>query len=133
MDAMSTGATSTAVTDSGGASAAIGGRGMAHVREREAGQHALPLDDLLAAGEPVVLRGLVRDWSLVRAGYLLRAFLRAGAFELAARRNVPAGVVINEYVALAHAFLSPDEAGFVNAVLDRLARELRPEGPAAPS
>ena len=70
--------------------------------------------------------------SLVRTGYLLRAFLRAGAFELAARRNVPAGIVINEYVALAHAFLSSEEAGFVNAVLDRLAGELRPETPAQP-
>ena len=76
---------------------------------------------------------LATGWSLVRAGYLLRAFLRAGAFELAARRNVPAGVVINEYVALAHAFLSSDEAGFVNAVLDRLAGELRPEAPAPPT
>jgi len=79
--------------------------------------------------DPRIEATLATGWSLVRAGYLLRAFLRAGAFELAARRNVPAGVVINEYVALAHAFLSPDEAGFVNAVLDRLARELRPEPP----
>jgi transcription antitermination protein NusB len=83
--------------------------------------------------DPRIEATLATGWSLVRAGYLLRAFLRAGAFELAARRDVPAGVVINEYVALAHAFLSPDEAGFVNAVLDRLARELRPEAPAPPA
>jgi transcription antitermination protein NusB len=77
--------------------------------------------------DPRIESMLATGWSLVRAGYLLRAFLRAGAFELAARRDVPAGVVINEYVALAHAFLSSAEAGFVNAVLDRLAGELRPE------
>jgi N utilization substance protein B len=83
--------------------------------------------------DPRIEAMLATGWSLVRAGYLLRAFLRAGAFELAARRNVPAGVVINEYVALAHAFLSSDEAGFVNAVLDRLASELRSEAPAQPA
>jgi N utilization substance protein B len=83
--------------------------------------------------DPRIEATLATGWNLVRAGYLLRAFLRAGAFELAARRNVPAGVVVNEYVALAHAFLSHDEAGFVNAVLDRLAGELRPEPPAAQS
>jgi N utilization substance protein B len=81
--------------------------------------------------DPQIEATLATGWSLVRAGYLLRAFLRAGAFELAARRHVPAGVVINEYVALAHAFLSNEEAGFVNAVLDRLAGELRPETPGA--
>ena len=83
--------------------------------------------------DPRIEAMLATGWSLVRAGYLLRAFLRAGAFELAARRNVPAGVVVNEYVALAHAFLSSEEAGFVNAVLDRLAGELRPETPAQPA
>jgi N utilization substance protein B len=43
-------------------------------------------------------------------------------------------VVINEYVELAHAFLSKDEARFINAVLDRLARQLRPgaDDPAEP-
>ena len=82
--------------------------------------------------DPRIEATLATGWSLVRAGYLLRAFLRAGAFELAARRNVPSGVVVNEYVALAHAFLSSEEAGFVNAVLDRLAGELRPETPAQP-
>ena len=68
----------------------------------------------------------------MRAGYLLRAFLRAGAFELAARPDVPVSVVVNEYVELAHAFLSSDEAGFVNAVLDRLAGKLRAPRPAGP-
>ena len=64
---------------------------------------------------------LAEGWSLERAGYLLRAFLRAGAHELASRPDVPVSVVINEYVELAHDFLSRDEARFINAVLDRLA------------
>ena len=48
---------------------------------------------------------------------------------------MPVSVVINEYVELAHDFLSRDEARFINAVLDRLATQLRPAGddPAEPS
>ena len=77
--------------------------------------------------DPMIEATLAEGWSLERAGYLLRAFLRAGAFELAARPDVPVRVVINEYVELAHDFLSKDEAGFINAVLDRLAGQLRPD------
>jgi transcription antitermination protein NusB len=80
------------------------------------------------AGEldPMILPTLAEGWSLERAGYLLRAFLRAGAYELVSKPDVPVSVVINEYVELAHAFLSTDEARFINAVLDRLAGQLRP-------
>ena len=80
--------------------------------------------------DPMIEATLAEGWTLARAGYLLRAFLRAGAFELAACPDVPVRVVISEYVELAHAFLSERDAGFVNAVLDRLASRLRP-GPAA--
>lgn len=69
---------------------------------------------------------LAEGWTLARCGYLLRACLRAGAFELAERTDVPVKVVINEYVELAHLFFSGNEPAFVNAVLDRLAPRLRP-------
>ena len=71
---------------------------------------------------------LGEDWSLKRCGYLLRANLRAGAFELAQRSDVPTKVAINEYVEIAHMFFSGDEPGFVNAVLDRLQSKVRSEG-----
>lgn len=83
--------------------------------------------------DPMIEATLATGWTLKRAGYLLRAFLRAGAFELAERPDVPVGVVINEYVELAHEFLSHDQAGFINAVLDRLAAQLRPGAEAAPA
>ena len=57
----------------------------------------------------------------------MRAVLRAGEYELKRRRDVPARVVIKEYVDVAAAFLASDEVGMVNAVLDRLARAARPE------
>lgn len=73
---------------------------------------------------------LSSGWTLARLGYLLRAFLRAGAFEILHVEDVPAKVVINEYVELAHAFLSKEDAGFLNAVLDRLAAAAK--NPATP-
>jgi N utilization substance protein B len=75
---------------------------------------------------------LSSGWTLKRLGYLLRAFLRAGAFEILHEEDVPAKVVINEYLELAHAFLSKEDAGFLNAVLDRLAAAARqPSAPAS--
>jgi len=60
-----------------------------------------------------------------RLEILLRAILRAGTFELLAMPDVPAKVVITEYLELAHAFFAGKEPPLVNAVLDRLAARLR--------
>ncbi len=68
---------------------------------------------------------------LERMEAVLRAILRLGAFELAARPDVDAATVIDEYVELAHAFFAGREPALVNGVLDRLARTLRPAAPAA--
>ena len=56
---------------------------------------------------------------------MLRAILRAGAYELDRKPDVPARVVVAEYVDVANAFVDRDETGMVNAVLDQLARQLR--------
>jgi N utilization substance protein B len=75
--------------------------------------------------DPAVHLALVEDWPLKRIDVTLRAILRAGAYELIARKDVPARVVITEYIDVAKAFFNEDEPGIVNGVLDRLARELR--------
>src|SRR5438105_3259154 len=72
-----------------------------------------------------VARSLAAGWTLKRIDSILRALLRAGTYELVARRDVPAKVVIDEYVELARDFFEGDEPGFVNAVLDRLAHRKR--------
>ena len=64
-------------------------------------------------------------WTLERLEPLIRTILRAGAYELLARSDVPLKVVITEYVEVAHAFFAEKEPALVNAVLDRLARTLR--------
>ena len=54
------------------------------------------------------------------------AILLIGVYELAARPEVPYRVAISEAVGLARRFGATDGHKFVNAVLDRAARELRP-------
>jgi N utilization substance protein B len=75
--------------------------------------------------DPIVHAALPPTWPLTRIDLTLRAILRCGVFELAERRDVPARVVISEYVDIANAFFSGDEPGLVNGVLDRVAHEQR--------
>mgnify|MGYP000099462379 CR=1 FL=1 len=75
--------------------------------------------------DPILDEALTRGWPLKRIEAILRATLRAGAYELSHRKDIPARVVIKEYVDVAHAFVEADEAGMVNAVLDQIARQFR--------
>ncbi|MDH7794713.1 MULTISPECIES: transcription antitermination factor NusB [unclassified Beijerinckia] len=68
---------------------------------------------------------LQEGWPLRRIEAVLRAVLRGGVYELKRRPDVPARVIITEYVDVAAAFLAANEVGMTNAVLDKLARELR--------
>ena len=75
--------------------------------------------------DPLIDAALAQGWPLKRVEALLRAMLRAGAYELDRRRDVPARVIVSEYVDVANAFVDKNETGMVNAVLDCLARQLR--------
>ncbi|MFM8377232.1 MAG: transcription antitermination factor NusB [Phenylobacterium sp.] len=75
--------------------------------------------------DPAIARRLAQGWRLERLDATVRAILRAGAFELTHRTDVPVEVVINEYVDLARSFFEGPEPGFVNAALDGLARDVR--------
>jgi N utilization substance protein B len=77
--------------------------------------------------DPIIHAALPPTWPLTRIDLTLRAILRSGVFELTERSDVPARVVITEYVDIANAFFAADEPGLVNGVLDRVARERRPE------
>ena len=68
---------------------------------------------------------LAPDWPLHRLDRPMRQILRAGAYELAARIDVPTGSVISEYVDVAKAFYGQKEAGFVNGLLDAVAKDVR--------
>lgn len=75
--------------------------------------------------DPLLDAALSKGWPLKRIEALLRAVLRAGAYELDCKRDIPARVIISEYVDVANAFVDADETGMVNAVLDEMARLLR--------
>ena len=76
------------------------------------------LDGLIAAR-------LAKDWSLARLDRPMRQILRAGAYELVARIDVPTGSIISEYVDVAKAFYDKKEASFVNGILDAVAKDVR--------
>jgi N utilization substance protein B len=77
--------------------------------------------------DPIIDQQLAEGWRLARVDSILRAILRAATFELSDRDDVPARVVITEYVDIAHAFFGGDEPKVVNGVLDHLAHRTRPE------
>jgi N utilization substance protein B len=78
--------------------------------------------------DPTVDKALSNDWPVGRIDATLRAILRAAAFELLRRRDIPAGVVITEYVDIAKAFYEDDAPGMVHAVLDTIARQVAAAG-----
>jgi N utilization substance protein B len=75
--------------------------------------------------DALIGRRLAEGWTLERLDRPMRAILRAGAYELVARPDVPVGSVISEYVDVAHAFYDKRETGFVNGLLDAIAKETR--------
>ncbi|MCL6706749.1 transcription antitermination factor NusB [Pseudomonas sp. R2.Fl] len=76
--------------------------------------------------DPVINQSLQDDWALSRIDSTVRAILRAGTFELLERKDVPVAVIVTEYVDIARAFFEDDEPKLVNAVLDRIAKKVRP-------
>jgi len=69
---------------------------------------------------------LAAGWTLERLDKPMKALLRVGAYELLARADVPVASVISEYVDVAHAFYDKRETGFVNGLLDAIAKVARP-------
>jgi transcription antitermination protein NusB len=65
-------------------------------------------------------------WDLARLAATDRAVLRAAVAELMGRPGTPARVILNEAIDIAKRFGSEDSGRFVNGVLDRVARSLRP-------
>ena len=87
---------------------------------RGVARHHEDLDNMIAGA-------LTEAWPLERLESVRHAILRAGTYELLERTDVPAPVVISEYVDIAHAFFGGKEPGLVNGILDRLATILRPD------
>jgi N utilization substance protein B len=78
--------------------------------------------------DQAIAKRLATGWRLERIDATLRAILRAGAYELARREDVPVEVVIDEYLEITKSFFEGPEPGFVNGALDAIARDSRSSG-----
>ncbi|MDQ2101240.1 transcription antitermination factor NusB [Azospirillum isscasi] len=92
---------------------------------RGAAHRRADVDGMLAAA-------LEPRYALDRLELLMRAILRAGAYELFVHNDTHPRILISEYVDVAHAFFAAREPGMVNGVLDHVARALRPDELAQP-
>lgn len=100
----------------------------ARYKEAEVAFFDAILAGVIAAQAPIdrlIDKTLAAGWPLARIDSVMRAILRAGAYELQERGDIPARVSIKEYVDIAGAFFGSEEAGMVNAVLDAMARQCR--------
>ncbi len=75
--------------------------------------------------DALISEKLASGWSMGRLDKTMLQILRAGAFELMARDDVPTGTVITEYVDVAHAFFDKKDSGFINGLLDAIAKQVR--------
>ena len=75
--------------------------------------------------DQLITSRLAEGWKLERLDRPMRAILRAGAYELLARADVPVATVISEYLDVAHAFYDKREVAFANGLLDALAKDVK--------
>jgi N utilization substance protein B len=111
----------------------LGGEIDPEIDDAQYAQAEIPFFDDLVKGaiarrdeiDALLASKLAEGWKLERLDKTMLQVLRAGAYELLARADVPTGTAISEYVDVAHAFFEPREAKFVNGVLDAVARAVR--------
>ena len=89
---------------------------------KEVVQGTIERNDLI---EEIILKYLAKDLDLKRTDKLLKIIIFAGIFELMFKHNNPTKVIINEYVKTSEYFLEKAQIKFVNAVLDKIAKNIR--------
>ena len=68
---------------------------------------------------------LANDINLAKTDKLLKIILFAAIFELMFKHNTPKKVIINEYLLASEHFLEKIQIGYLNAILDKISKELR--------
>ena len=85
-------------------------------------QGTIERNDLI---EETISKYLTEDLDLRRTDKLLKIIVFAGVFELMFKHNSPTKVIINEYVKTSEFFLEKAQIKFVNAILDKIAKNIR--------
>ena len=75
--------------------------------------------------EETITAHLNRDIDLKKTDKLLKIILFAGTFELMFKHNTPKKVIISEYLVASEHFLEKIQIGYLNAILDKIAKILR--------
>ena len=75
--------------------------------------------------EDIINSHLSEDINLTKTDKLLKIVLFAAIFELMFKHNIPKKVIINEYLLASEYFLEKIQIGYLNAILDKLSKELR--------
>ena len=68
---------------------------------------------------------LSKDINLLKTDKLLKIILFAAVFELMFKHGTPKKVIINEYLLASEHFLEKIQIGYLNAILDKISKELR--------
>lgn len=75
--------------------------------------------------DEMISENLTKSWTMKRLDMTLRAILRSGAYEILQRPDVPALVIIDQYVSITADFHEKNQTGFVNRVLENMAKSVR--------
>ena len=75
--------------------------------------------------EETINKNLSDDIDLVKTDKLLKIILVAAVFELMFKHNTPTKVVISEYLLASEYFLEKIQIGYLNAILDKISKEIR--------
>lgn len=75
--------------------------------------------------DKIIAQNLSKNWTIKRLDLTLRAILRAGSYEILRRPDVPALVIIDQYVSITSEFHEDNNTGFVNRVLENMAKSAR--------
>ena len=75
--------------------------------------------------EETIKRHLTHDINLAKTDKLLKIVLFTAVFELMFKHNTPTKVIISEYVLVSEYFLEKIQIGYLNAILDKIAKALR--------
>ena len=75
--------------------------------------------------EDTINKHLSEDINLIKTDKLLKIVLFAGVFELMFKHNTPTKVIISEYLLASEYFLEKIQVGYLNAILDKMAKQLR--------
>ena len=75
--------------------------------------------------EETINKHLSKDIDLIKTDKLLKIILFAAVFELIFKHNTPTKVIISEYLLASEYFLEKIQIGYLNAILDKIAKQIR--------